>query len=172
MRLALVLAALAVFAGAGWYLNAQQLAIARLERDLQAERGLRATENATRQAQARRAIETAQRQESESRTRYEAIDAQMQEERARAAADHAAAERRRVRDIAAARAATAARGGRLPETAPAPAGGVGVDPLGFLLAIRSEDEADAGLADDLARRLTACEAGRRSDRARIGEVTP
>ncbi len=162
VTIAAVLAALAAVAAGGWYVTSLHADIARLERDMQAERALRATENAARQAQARRAIETARRQESEIRDRYEVIDAQMQAERARAAADSAAAERRRVRDVAAARAATAARGGRLPETAPA--AGAPTDPIGFLLALRSADEADARLADDVAAELDACYARARADR--------
>lgn len=164
-RAVAVLALAGAIGIAGWYVSSLRAEISRLERDLASQQALRATENATRERQARRAIETARRQEAETRSKYDAIDAQMQTERARAAADHAAAELRRVRDIAAARAATAARGGRLPEAAPAAGGGEPADPIGFLLAVRSADEADARLADELAAELAACYARARADRA-------
>lgn len=134
--------------------------------DLAREQRDRKAENAQREAQARRAIDTARQQESETRDKYEAIHADLDAARAAHADALAAAEQRRLRDIAAARAATAARGGRLPETAPAAAGSSTgpVDPIGFLLAIRGEDEADARLADDVADQLRACYARARADR--------
>ena len=163
LRLAPYLLVLAAIAGAGWYVQSLHTQISRLERDLQAERGLRATERATREAQARRAIETVRRQESETRASHDDITEQLRRVRAGAAADIAAAGQR-VRDITAARAATAARGDRLPAVAPDASGVGGADPIGFLLAILSEDEADSRLADDTAARLGACYDRLRADR--------
>ena len=134
-----------------------------------AEQRDRNAATAVREAQARRAIETYRRQETETRDQYDAIRADLEAARDAHAAGLAAADRRRVRDVAAARAATAARGGRLPETAPDAAGSGPPDPIGFLLAIRGEDEADARLADDVADQLRACYARARADR---GEVRP
>lgn len=150
---------LAASFAAGWGVNGWRLSSA-----LQALKTSQAQQLAQREAIARRAIETVRRQEAETVTRYEAItdDLQTQRDLARADADAAAA--RRVRDLAAARAAFAARGRRMPQTAPDAGGKPGGDPIGFLIAIRSEDETDARLADDLSRRLAACYRRAEADR--------
>jgi hypothetical protein len=133
MRLPLVLA-LALFAAVGWYVESQRVEIARLERDLQAERGLRATERQTREAQARRAIETARRQEQESRDEVDAARHQAERDLQRVAGDLAGAQRR-LRDIPRATATAAAPDGcRVPAAAAGPAGGDGADPIGLLVA--------------------------------------
>lgn len=158
-RLWLATGLLAATFAAGWGVNGWRLSSA-----LQTLKTEQARQLAGREAIARRAIESVRRQEAETATHYEAItdDLQTQRDTARLAA--AAADARRVRDLAAARAATAARGGRLPETAPDAGGKPGTDPVGFLIAIRGEDEADARLADDLSRRLAACYRRAEADR--------
>lgn len=158
-RLWLAAGLLAASFAAGWAINGWRLSSA-----LAGLQTSQAQQLAQREAIARRAIETVRRQEAETVTHYEAItdDLQTQRDDARMAA--AAADARRVRDLAAARAATAARGGRLPETAPDAVGKPGADPVGFLIAIRGEDEADARLADDLSRRLAACYRRAEADR--------
>lgn len=163
-RLAAILPALALVSAAGWYVSHLHGEIARLEADLLAEKVASANRDTLRMDQAYRAIRTVRRDEDELRQRYEVIDAERKLDRVRAAADLAAAGQRRVRDLAAARAAYAARGDRLPEAATAPTGGGPTDPIGFLLAIRGEDEADARLADDVAGELRACYSRARDDR--------
>ena len=121
--LALVLAVAGAIAAGGWYVSSLRLEITRLERDLQAQRALRATENAAREKQARRAIETARRQEREQRDQWERAYVELQGDRDRLAGDLSGAISR-LRNVRATTPRAAACGDRVPEAAAAPA----VDP--------------------------------------------
>ena len=128
--LALVLAVAGAIAAGGWYVSSLRLEITRLERDLQAERALRATERATREAQARRAIETARRQERDQLLRLESAYVDLQSDRDRVASDLSGA-LGRLRNVRATTPRAAACGDRVPETA-ASAADAG-DPIGLLV---------------------------------------
>lgn len=143
--LALVLAVAGAIAAGGWYVSSLRLEITRLERDLQAERALRATERATREAQARRAIDTVLRQEREQRDQWERAYVELQGDRDRLAGDLSGAISR-LRNVRATTPRAAACGDRVPEAA-APAADAG-DPIGLSLALgealyRLAAEADA-----------------------------
>lgn len=145
VTVAAVLAVAGAIAAGGWYVSSLRLEITRLERDLQAERALRATERATREAQARRAIETARRQERDQLLRLESAYVDLQSDRNRLAGDLSGA-LGRLRNVRATTPRAAACGDRVPETA-ASAADAG-DPIGLSLALgealyRLAAEADA-----------------------------
>jgi len=145
-RAAAVLALAGAIAGVGWYVSSLRLEITRLERDLQAERALRATERATREAQARRAIETARRQERDQLLRLESAYVDLQSDRNRLAGDLSGAISRLRAVRSPAPRTTAACSDRVPETAAATADAG--DPIGLSLALgealyRLAAEADA-----------------------------
>lgn len=145
MTAAAVLAVAGAIAAGGWYVSSLRLEITRLERDLQAERALRATERATREAQARRAIDTVLRQEREQRDQWERAYVELQGDRDRLAGDLSGALgrlRQRAKPAAA-----PADGGRVPEIAACTADD-GADPIGLLVTygeqlFRIAAEADA-----------------------------
>ena len=144
--LALVLAVAGAIAAGGWYVSSLRLEITRLERDLQAERALRATERATREAQARRAIETARRQERDQLLRLESAYVDLQSDRDRVASDLSGALGRLRAVRSPAPRTTAACSDRVPETAAATADAG--DPIGLLIEVgeslfRLSSEADA-----------------------------
>ena len=146
MTAAAVLALAGAIAGVGWYVSSLRLEITRLERDLQAERALRATERATREAQARRAIETARRQERDQLLRLESAYVDLQSDRDRVASDLSGALGRLRAVRSPAPRTTAACSDRVPETAAATADAG--DPIGLSLALgealyRLAAEADA-----------------------------
>ena len=145
--LALVLAVAGAIAAGGWYVSSLRLEITRLERDLQAERALRATERATREAQARRAIDTVLRQEREQRDQWERAYVELQGDRDRLAGDLSGAISRLRAVRSPAPRTTAACSDRVPETAAATADD-GADPIGLLVTygeqlFRIAAEADA-----------------------------
>jgi hypothetical protein len=142
--LAIVLAVAGAIAAGGWYVSSLRLEITRLERDLQAERALRATENAAREKQARRAIETARRQEREQRDQWERAYVEMQGDRDRLAADLSGAIIR-LRNVRATAPRAAACGDRVPEAA-ATAADAG-DPIGLFVAYGERLFGIAGEAD-------------------------
>ena len=130
-RAAAVLALAGAIAGVGWYVSSLRLEITRLERDLQAQLALRATENAAREKQARRAIETARRQEREQRDQWERAYVELQGDRDRLAGDLSGAISR-LRNVRATTPRAAACGDRVPEAAAAPAD-AGADPIGIFV---------------------------------------
>ena len=145
MTVAAALALAGAIAAGGWYVSSLQAEISRLERDLAAQRALRATENAAREKQARRAIETARRQEREQRDQWERAYVELQGDRDRLAGDLSGAISR-LRNVRATTPRAAACGDRVPEAA-APAADAG-DPIGLSLALgealyRLAAEADA-----------------------------
>lgn len=144
--LALVLAVAGAIAAGGWYVSTLRLEITRLERDLQAERALRATERATREAQARRAIETARRQERDQLLRLESAYVDLQSDRNRLAGDLSGAISR-LRNTIKRAASTAANSNGVPQTPSCPEGGDGADPYGLLRAT-GEDILSIGRAAD------------------------
>ena len=145
VTVAAALALAGAIAGTGWYVSTLRVEIARLERDLQAERALRATERATREAQARRAIETARRQERDQLLRLESAYVDLQSDRDRVASDLSGA-LGRLRAVRSPAPRATACGGGVPETAAATADAG--DPIGLSLALgealyRLAAEADA-----------------------------
>ena len=162
VTVAAVLAVAGAIAAGGWYVSSLRLEITRLERDLQAERALRATERATREAQARRAIETARRQERDQLLRLESAYVDLQSDRDRVASDLSGALGRLRAVRSPAPRTTAACSDRVPETAAATADAG--DPIGLSLALgealyRLAAEADAAAVQA------------RIERAWIGAVT-
>ncbi len=129
-RAAAVLALAGAIAGVGWYVSTLQVEISRLERDLAAQRALRATENAAREKQARRAIDTVLRQEREQRDQWERAYVELQGDRDRLAGDLSGAISR-LRNVRATTPRAAACGDRVPEAA-ASAADAG-DPIGLLV---------------------------------------
>lgn len=159
-RAVAVLALAGAIAGVGWYVSTLRLEITRLERDLQAERALRATERATREAQARRAIETARRQERDQLLRLESAYVDLQSDRNRLAGDLSGALgrlRQRAKPAAA-----PADGGRVPEIAACTADAG--DPIGLLVTYGERLFGIAAEADAAAVQA-------RIERAWIGAVT-
>ncbi len=163
VTVAAVLALAGAIAGVGWYVSSLRLEITRLERDLQAQRALRATENAAREKQARRAIETARRQEREQRDQWERAYVELQGDRDRLAGDLSGA----ISRLRAVRATTAPRatacGGGVPEVAAGPAD-AGADPIGLLVTYGERLFGIAAEADAAAVQA-------RTERAWIGAVT-
>lgn len=161
VTVAAALALAGAIAGTGWYVSTLRVEIARLERDLEAQRALRAAENATREAQARRAIETARRQEREQRDQWERAYVELQGDRDRLAGDLSGAISR-LRNVRATTPRAAACGDRVPEAA-APAADAG-DPIGLLVTYGERLFGIAAEADAAAVQA-------RTERAWIGAVT-
>ena len=161
VTVAAVLALAGAIAGVGWYVSTLQVEISRLERDLAAQRALRATERATREAQARRAIETARRQERDQLLRLESAYVDLQSDRDRVASDLSGA-LGRLRAVRSPAPRATACGGGVPEAA-APAADAG-DPIGLLVTYGERLFGIAAEADAAAVQA-------RTERAWIGAVT-
>lgn len=146
IRVVAALALAGAIAGTGWYVSTLRVEIARLERDLEAQRALRASENATREAQAHRAIETVRRQEREQRDQWERAYVELQGDRDRLAGDLSGAISR-LRNTIKRAASTAANSNGVPQTPSCPEGGDGADPYGLLRAT-GEDILSIGRAAD------------------------